>query len=194
MKVRGYYIIIIAMIYFFIVGCSSTRHLPPNEKLYTGANINVTGTSTVREQKVLTEDLGGLTRPKPNTKLLGLRLKLSIYNLFRNKKENSFFGKIRSKNGEPPVLLSQIDLQQNVRVLQSHMENKGYFQSKVAGDTIVRRKKAHARYNVIAGDQYKIAAVQFQQLSEAAKKLYYYRENPLILMLSKPNVSGSMHT
>lgn len=178
MRTCKYYIIILPVICFLATSCSSTRHLPPNEKLYTGANVNVTGTSTVREKKVLTEDLGGLTRPKPNTKFLGLRIKLSIYNLFRNKKENSFFGKIRDKNGEPPVLLSQVDLQQNIRVLQSHMENKGYFRAAVAGDTVVRRKKGHARYNVTAGAQYKIAAVQFpadtsiltKTIAEAAKE------------------------
>ncbi len=161
MKAGKYYIIIIPTIYFLLTACSSTKHLPPNEKLYTGANISVNGTSTIKEKKVLTEDLGGLTRPKPNTKFLGLRFKLSVYNLFRKKKENSFWGKFREKNGEPPVLLSQVDLQQNVRVLQSHMENKGYFRAKVTGDTIIRRRKANARYNVAAGMQYKINAIQF---------------------------------
>ena len=91
MRSGKYYIIIFATAYFFITGCSNTRHLPANDKLYTGANIAVNGTSTVREKKVLSEDLEGLTRPKPNSKFLGLRLKLSIYNLFRNKKEKLFF-------------------------------------------------------------------------------------------------------
>jgi hypothetical protein len=72
----------------------------------------------------LKEDLEGLTRPKPNSKFLGIPIKLSIYNLFRNKKENSFFGRIRDKNGEPPVLLSQVDLQQNIKVLQSTWKTK----------------------------------------------------------------------
>ena len=64
-------------------------------------------------------------------------------------------------------MLSQVDLQQNVRVLQSHMENKGYFQAKVTGDTIIRRKKANARYNVEAGMQYKINAIHFPEDSNA---------------------------
>jgi outer membrane protein assembly factor BamA len=144
-----------------MTACNNTRHLPAGEKLYTGARTIVNGTSTVREKKVLKEDLEGLTRPKPNSKFLGIPIKLSIYNLFRNKKENSFFGRIRDKNGEPPVLLSQVDLQQNIKVLQSHMENKGYFHAKVSGDTIVGRRRAHARYDIVAGDQYKIAAVSF---------------------------------
>ena len=156
-----FYIIFLVSIYFLIAACSNTRHLPANDKLYTGANVTVSGTSTVREKKVLQQDLEGLTRPKPNSKFLGIPIKLSIYNLFRNKKENSFFGKIRDKNGEPPVLLSQLDLPHNILVLQSHMENKGYFQAKVTGDTIIRRKKAHANYKAEAGAQYKINAIHF---------------------------------
>jgi hypothetical protein len=85
--IRNYIALIIICSLF--AACSSTRHLPPGEKLYTGATIDVNGTATIREKKVLTEDLGGLTRPKPNTKFLGMRIKLWLYNLFRNKKENS---------------------------------------------------------------------------------------------------------
>jgi outer membrane protein insertion porin family len=161
MKTAKSFIIVSLAAYVFIAGCSGTRHLPEGDKLYTGANVVVTGAETVREKKVLQEDLQRLTRPKPNTKFLGIPIKLNIYNLFRKKKENSFFGKIREKNGEPPVLLSQVDLQQNIAVLQSHLENKGYFRAKVDGDTIVSRRKARARYHAEAGPQYKIASVHF---------------------------------
>jgi outer membrane protein assembly factor BamA len=161
MKNGKIYIIILVSLYFLLSACSGTRHLPPGDKLYTGARINVNGASTVSEKKVIKEDLEGLTRPKPNVRFLGIPVKLSIYNLFRNKKPNSFFGRIRDKNGEPPVLLSQFDLPHNILVLQSHMENKGYFRAKVTGDTIVRRKKAHADYKVDAGPQYAINLVHF---------------------------------
>ena len=163
MKTGKFHIIILIIVCLFMAACSNTRHLPPNDKLYTGARVVVTGTSTVREKKVLQEDLDGLTRPKPNSKFLGIPIKLSIYNLFRNKKEGSFFGRIRDKNGEPPVLLSQLDLERNIRVLQNHMENKGYFQAKVTGDTVVRRRRAHADYKAVAGAQYKINEVHFPE-------------------------------
>jgi outer membrane protein insertion porin family len=186
MKADRYYIIIFSAICFFMSACSNTRHLPAGEKLYTGARVIVNGTSTVREKKVLQEDLGGLTRPKPNSTLLGVRFKLSIYNLFRKKKENSFFGRIRDRNGEPPVLLSQVDLQQNIRVLQSHLENKGYFMAKVTGDTITRRKKAHARYTAEAGAQYKIAAVHFPEDGDTLFSIIRKSSNESLLVPGKP--------
>src|ERR1700704_4639063 len=131
-------------IFFFVVSswllysCSAARHLPPDEKLYTGAIVTVSGPSLgVRERKTLRTDLKGLTRPKPNTKFLGIRMKLFIYNLFRNKKPNSFFGKIREKSGQPPVLLSQLDLENNKKILRNYLENKGWFHATVVGDTII---------------------------------------------------------
>jgi outer membrane protein insertion porin family len=185
-KENKYHITILIITCFLVTACSNTRHLPAGDKLYTGARTIVNGTSTVREKKVLKEDLEGLTRPKPNSKFLGIPIKLSIYNLFRNKKENSFFGRIRDKNGEPPVLLSQVDLQQNIKVLQSHMENKGYFHAKVAGDTIVGRRRAHARYDIVAGDQYKIAAVSFPSDSSVLALTIARSSDKTLLKAGKP--------
>src|SRR5690349_6893712 len=106
------YLCIVSALLF--AGCSPTKHLPANEKLYTGATVSVEGPSlATRQKKVLRSDLQAMTRPKPNSKVLGIPLKLNIYNMFRNKSPNSFFGKLRDKYGEPPVLLSQLDLDNN---------------------------------------------------------------------------------
>jgi outer membrane protein insertion porin family len=186
MKAGRFFIYISVVCYFFSTGCSSTRHLPPGEKLYTGANVVVTGAPSVREKKVLETDLKGLTRPKPNSKFLGLRLKLSIYNLFRNRKEGSFFGRFRERNGEPPVLLSQLDLQQNVRILQNHLENKGFFRAKVTGDTIVTNKKARARYQAEAGNQYKINEVHYPEDSSIVSLVMRQSFDQTLLKAGKP--------
>jgi outer membrane protein insertion porin family len=89
--------------------CSATKHLPEGDKLYTGARIKLKGTTelTLNEHKVLKADLQGLTRPKPNTRFLGLPIKLNLYNLFYKSK------KLRDRLGEPPVLLSSLDLPYN---------------------------------------------------------------------------------
>ncbi|HEX2607188.1 MAG TPA: BamA/TamA family outer membrane protein [Flavisolibacter sp.] len=143
-------------------GCNPTKRLAANEKLYTGARVDLSGPDlAAREKKVLRSDLQGLTRPKPNTRVLGIPIKLNIYNLFYNKKTTSFFGKLRDKYGEKPVLLSQVDLEKNTKVLQSFLENKGYFHAKVTGDTTVKGKRASATYKAETGNQYKINTVQY---------------------------------
>src|SRR5215203_3027084 len=142
----------------FLVACSATKHIPEGDKLYTGARIKLEGTTdlTRNEHKVLKSDLGGLTRPKPNSRFLGMPLKLSLYNFFYKKE------KLRNKLGEPPDLLSDVDLQYNSKILQNHSENKGFFKASVSGDTVVKRKKAHAVYTVEAGNQYLINSVAFE--------------------------------
>jgi outer membrane protein insertion porin family len=160
MKISLLFIVITSLLW---AGCGSARHVPKTDKLYTGATVNVSGPSlTVREKKELKEDLSGLTRPKANTRLFGMAIKLGIYNLFYKAKKG-LFKNLRDKMGEPPVLLSQVDLQQNVKVLQNYLENKGYFHATVTGDTVVRRRKASAVYKAKTGDQYSINNVEFPQ-------------------------------
>ena len=184
MKAYRHWFVIIVVV--FAYSCSSTRHLPEGEKLYTGATVAVDGPGTVREKKVLRTDLQGLTRPKPNSKFLGVRLKLWIYNMFRNKSETSFWGRFRDKNGEPPVLLSQVDLEQNVRVLHSHLENKGYFRSLVTSDTVIRGKKAHARYHVETGEQYLLNAISYPADSSILSETIRQSTPSTLLLSGKP--------
>ena len=167
MKTFAYFSVFLISVSLLSTGCNNTRHLPANEKLYTGARINIKGASSTRQKKALIEDLEGLSRPKPNSRFLGMPIKLSIYNLFRNKKPNSFWGKLRDKFGEPPVLLSQVDLVHNAKVMQNHLENKGYFHALATGDTIVRRRKGSAKYTIEARNQYTINSVHFPSDSSA---------------------------
>ncbi len=151
----------VVMVVFF-AACSTTKNLPPNEKLYTGASVKLTGANlTAAETKVLRSDLQGLTRPKPNSRFLGVPFKLHIYNLLRNKKSTSFLGKFRDKSGEPPILLSTVEVERNNTLLQNHLENRGFFKAKVSGDTVTKGKKGSAQYVAEAGAQYKINSIRF---------------------------------
>ena len=153
--------LIIAIVVWTATGCGATRALPENERLYTGASVSVEGEGlTAKHRKVLKNDLTALTRPRPNTRFLGLPLKLNIYSLFRNKKKG-LFKNIRDKFGEPPVLFSEFDLTKNNQVLQSYLENKGFFDAKVTGDTTIKGKKASASFVAKTGNQYTINTVLF---------------------------------
>ncbi len=143
--------------------CSNLKYLPAGEKLYTGAKVTVKDSSINRKKgKALEKELKALTRPIPNKKILGLRIKLFIYNIAGHpKKEKSLRGKLKYKTGEPPVLLSSVDLERNKQVLLSNLQNKGFFQAGISADTIVRNKQASAFYKVKTGTQYKIKEVIF---------------------------------
>jgi outer membrane protein insertion porin family len=135
-------------------GCSNLKFVPKDDALYLGASVRVKGEDlTVRQKKVLRTDLQGLTRPRPNSKILGARVKLWANHI-------PF---LRKKFAEPPVLLSSVNLEHNVAVLKNHLENTGFFRAEVKGDTVVKKRKATAIYTAQTGPQYKIKEVIFEK-------------------------------
>jgi outer membrane protein insertion porin family len=146
----------------FFYACSSTKNLPPGEALYTGAKIIFKDNATSgKKKKALRKQLTSLTRPVPNSKIFGIPFKLNVYNAFAHSKR--FPGKwLRERFGQPPVLLSALNLDNNVQVLQNYLVNKGYFNAKVRGDTTVKGKKATAEYDVRTSDQYHVQKVEFK--------------------------------
>lgn len=145
-----------------LASCSATKNLPAGDALYTGASVTVSDSLMQgKKKKALRKELSALTRPKPNSRFLGMPVKLYIYNANINAKR--FPGKwLREKLGQPPVLLSSLNLDRNVQVLQSYLQNKGYFNAWVRSDTTVKNKKASAQYLVHAGDRYSIQQIQFR--------------------------------
>lgn len=163
-KSSAYLLPAVILISLFLGACNNTKYIADNDALYTGATVKMKNfTAGKKQEKVVKEDLEGLIRPKPNSKILGMRVKLSIYNFAGkpNPKGKKGLGSLIRKYGEPPVLLSQVNLDHNEKVLANFLENRGFFHAVVNGDTVVKAKKAHATYEVETGSQYTINEVHF---------------------------------
>ena len=168
-KTSSAYVFSVAVIIFMFSACNITKKVPKGDALYTGATLKLKNSTAGKKQdKVLQSDLSGLIRPKPNSSILGIRYKLILYNMAG--KKNNFINKFLRKSGEPPVLLSQVNLDRNTQVLSNTLENKGFFHAKASGDTIVKNRKAHANYVANAGVQYKINEVFFPKDSSAVSE------------------------
>lgn len=179
--------ILLFAIAIMLASCNTLKYVPKNDALYKGARISIKGSHiTARQRKTLRNDLATLTRPKPNSRFLGIPFKLLIYNAFSGKKEKSFFGKFGNRFGEPPVLLSQLDLAKNVKVLQNYTENKGFFNAKVTGDTVVKRRRALAEYKVAPGAQYNINSVKVETDSTILTKKINETIGKSLLKVGKP--------
>ncbi len=154
----GYCLLLIVL-----AACSTTKHIPDNDALYTGAKVKLNATNVTKQQKkVLNSDLTGLTRPKPNGRLLGIPFKLLIWNTFYTKKTKGIKHKLQ-QFGEPPVLASNVNLNANTTLLQNHLQNKGFFGAMVSADSTWKKKKASVTYTANAGPQYHIASVDFSK-------------------------------
>ncbi len=143
--------------------CSNTKHLSENQNLYVGADIKIHSSEKLSKSKKndLKDELSDLLRPKPNSKILGIRFKLWIYNLAGKPTGHGLRYWLKNKVGEPPVIASMSALEKNSEVLQNRLENRGYFHDSVTLDTIVKKKKLKAIYTADIGAQYTIRNISF---------------------------------
>lgn len=178
------YFIVIA--FALLTSCNNLKHIPANDALYTGATVKVDSTDmSAKQRRALESELKGLVRPRPNKKFLGMRIKLSLYYLAGNpKKENSLRGTIKYKWGEPPVLLSQFNLEYNTKILQNTLENRGYFNAIVEGDTTIKGKKASSQFAAHIGPRYYINQVTFDSTADV---LHQKINETAAASLLKPN-------
>jgi outer membrane protein assembly factor BamA len=157
MSKRLTYIILLAV---FASACSNTKYLTKGQKLYTGPEVKVdTAELTKSDQKFIAAEMKALVRPVPNSKILGLRYKLWIYNKTHTRR--NFIQKFLSKYGEPPVLISQVDVPKNSEIMQNRLQNEGFFQAQTSGDTVSKGKTAKAVFNIQAGPSYSIRKIIF---------------------------------
>ncbi|HXH98988.1 MAG TPA: BamA/TamA family outer membrane protein [Sphingobacteriaceae bacterium] len=144
-------------------------------------------TTKIAEAKAIKSDLSGLIRPRPNSKILGMRVKLWFYNILGTpKKTNSIRSRLKNKFGEPPVLASSVDLKKNEEITQNRLENRGYFTANVKGDTVGRNRKVTATYVAKTGQQYLIASVNFPTDTSSLERAMAGTVSKTILKTGEP--------
>ncbi|WP_114791700.1 BamA/TamA family outer membrane protein [Niabella yanshanensis] len=159
-----YNIITLTTIILGAASCTGLKALKEGQVLYTGATVKINPDSAkkVPGEKALKSTLEEMTRPEPNKKILGMRYKLSFYALAGEpKKPKGLRNWIRTKLGEPPVLMSDLRLQNNINILQSHLISKGYLQAAVTGEAIVKGRTGRAEYKAITNDRYTLNEIKF---------------------------------
>jgi outer membrane protein insertion porin family len=145
--------------------CSATKGLKDDQNLYIGSKIKIKSATekvSTNRKKDYEDELEALLRPKPNSKVLGMPVKLWMYNSFNKKNKKKGIGHwIQTKFGEPPVIASASVLEKNRAVFQNHLENIGFFRDTVILDTTIKNKKLTATYTAIVAYRYTIRNVTF---------------------------------
>ena len=157
-------LILFGCIAFIAASCSNTKNLGPNQNLFIGSKekIKTTAKMPSSKRKALESDMHSLVRPKPNTSLLGIRFKLTIFNIFKEpKKKKGLIYWFKYKVGEPPVIASYSALEKNRQVIQNHLDNNGYFRDSVQMDTVIKNKKLSVTYTALLDSQYRIRNVSY---------------------------------
>ncbi|MGN7723992.1 translocation and assembly module lipoprotein TamL [Chitinophaga sp. 22620] len=145
-----------------IAACSTTRTVPEGDRLYTGHEIKWTEKKKPKDWSDLKEGMDDRVRPSRNRKFLGMPIKLWLYNLGNKPKGKGLNHLLRNKWGEPPVLLSQVKPNRTNRILNSYLEDNGYFESEVSNEVKNKgSKKASLVFTAEPNHRYTIRRVRF---------------------------------
>ncbi|MEO8862597.1 MAG: hypothetical protein ABI358_14305, partial [Ginsengibacter sp.] len=146
------YRVILIIGILFLSACNVTKRVPKGDALYTGASVKISDSTLSKKEKNSIVDLTEhLPRPVPNSRFLGIPFKLLFYNMSGDPKKKGFIRKFLRNIGQPPVLLSSVNVDYNAKVLTNYLENVGYFHAEGSGDTVVKRKRAQATYTLTPG-------------------------------------------
>ena len=167
-----------------LASCHESKYLAENETLYTANKIQVQSSVPMKksEQKKWSEEMQGYLRPKLNGAILGIRVKLWIYNIAgTTNKKKGFKHWLKYKIGEPPVLATSAILRNNAEVLQSHLENRGFFHDTVIVTTTVKDKHLTATYTGQIGPRYSIGKISYPDDSDViSNRIDTLQQNSLL--------------
>ncbi|RYE25374.1 MAG: hypothetical protein EOP51_04330 [Sphingobacteriales bacterium] len=175
-----------------IASCSNTKHLPKGDSLYLGTSVDIKDKEAEkRERSVLQTDLSAAVLPKPNKKVLGVRFKLTVYNVakgYDSTRKVKGLRKLLLKVGEAPVLTSQFNMEKNQQLLVNILENRGFFYPSVTGEIKVndRQRKSKSHFDVVTGPQYKIRIVSFVDDGRQVSKDVVAQQEKTLLKVDAP--------
>jgi outer membrane protein assembly factor BamA len=154
LKKYRFYIYFFTGVIFLLNACSIKKYIPEDEKIYTGASIQIESDSVVPNKKNLEKELTNVLSPVPNSKFLGLYPGLYYY--YRNKKgKTNFISKwLNKKIGEDPVYQSDVQTIEIEKLLKNRLENNGFFYSEVSSVFSENKDKASIKYTVKLNSPY----------------------------------------
>ena len=176
------------LVMLLLGACSTTKHLPEGEILYTGSKTIVEN----EPQAPLTEDalteLDAALDKAPSTKILGfvpIPFKMWAYNSLVRYKKGFGHWLFNRFAANPPVFISTVNPEIRTKVGTNLLHDYGYFNGTVRFQTVPDKKdslKASIRYTVDMKDPYYIDTV------------YYTRFNPRTLRIMERGRRGSLLT
>jgi outer membrane protein insertion porin family len=131
---------VLVILCILLASCSGTKHLPPEQKLYTGSEIELETTGGIKrsEKRSLTKSSQNLIRPEPNKKFLGFRPKLWMY-MIAGENPESKFKKWLKRRGEAPVLMSHVKPWVTAEIIDAGLFNRGIFRSQTGYKTVEKK-------------------------------------------------------
>lgn len=162
-----------------IYSCNPTKYVPEGETLleYNHLSVNKEGLKKA--------DLQQYIKQKPNKRIFGARFHLGLYNLSNIKKEKWPHSWLRNI-GEEPVVFDSHSTEVSRGNLQSYIQSKGYFDSKVTDTVKIFRRRSDVYYNIDLKTPYTIRNLYYDIEDTTIKKLFNFDSVNCMIERGKP--------
>lgn len=179
----NYTVLLITLL--MLTACSNTKYLQKNQNLHTGSSVSVKGEGLLAADKQdLRSSLSSksLMLQQPNSKFMGTRIKVFLYNQKYNEKKSNWFWRLMlaPRNLEAPVIYDSAKTKESVQRMVSYLNNQGYFYATATYTEKIRHQKASVTYQVNTGRNFIV------------NNLYYDVQDTAILKLVKASEQFSL--
>lgn len=145
-----------------LYSCNPVKYLSEDEYLLSKYKIENKGSN------IPDSEYKNYIKQKPNKKILGWKLWLTVYNL-SGKNNDKWYNRYLKEIGESPVAYNEDLVANTSQQLEMYLSNKGFFNSEVSDTTIIKNRKATVIYTIHPGKPYTIRNIDylFEDLSLA---------------------------
>ncbi len=172
MKTITTYILLILLLCY---SCSVRKYIPDGRFLYKESSLKITpknlGNDTIKDLAAVEQTLENLLYPKPNSKILGMRLGLLAHYKTQQEHPGFFYKFLAKKIGEEPVYLKDSDRTKTEELIENRLRNRGFFKSEISSEVVKNENTAAINYSVTVQDPYTMATYQVDTMPNAIKKV-----------------------
>lgn len=166
MKCTTKIIFLLSTIFIVMQSCAVKKYVPEEERLYTGASVEIQSDSIIENEKQLKSVLEEAFRPKPNKSFLGMRIGLHLYYKMQQEKPGFINRFLYRKFGEEPVYQSDVKPYEVEEILLNRLENRGFFYSSAVSEFDEKEKEASIKYTLRVPAPYRMVDYKVDSLPE----------------------------
>lgn len=175
-RTQTYTLVLIATTLWLLAACSTTRHLPDGEVLYTGVESIVAADGDTVDAEVAAA-VANVLEVAPNSPLLGSAYRQSpfpmglwIYNGLYTERSRGLRHWLWKRLKSDPITISQVNPVLRCQVAEVALADEGYFLANVDYELVSHRRnprKAKVAYKVNYGRMSRISSIEYMRNRDA---------------------------
>jgi outer membrane protein insertion porin family len=163
-------------------GCTALKYVPEDELLYTGADVKIAPGKKVEGERKIKSNVKDVFRPESNASYFGMRPQLWIYYVTGNpKRQKGLRNILKTKLGEPPVYMSNVNASLISKGVDAKLYNNGFFDSYNRYIINDKEKTSSLTYTLYLNGAYKIADVIYPSDSSDLSKAFKNAEKKSLI-------------